>query len=142
VEGEGTLVVARVAEEKTMHPLFNATFAKQHIEQLRSEALAQRNAAQLEAYNRRLEGLEGAGVHWHSLGLLRLYWAHVVSLFGRTVIIHQVKSDVRKFEEVQQELHTVLTSMHEAFPDYDEQFVKQVVQSLEDYLRAKSRSNY
>jgi hypothetical protein len=137
----GTLVVA-LAEEKTMHPLFNAKMAKQHMEQLQREALAQRNAAQLEAHSRRLEGLEGAGVHWHSLGLLRLYWAHVVSLFGRTIIIHQVKSDVRKFEEVQQELQTTLTSMRENFPEYDEQFVKQVVQSLEDYLRDKSRSNY
>ncbi len=125
-----------------MHPLFSAKMAQQHIQQLHHEALAQRNAAQLEVKSKRLEGPEYAGVHWHSLGLLRLYWANVVSLFGRTVIIHQVKSDPRKFEEVQQELQTTLTSMHEIFPQYDEQFANQVVQSLEDYLRNKSKSNY
>jgi len=136
------MVLALVAQEKTMHPLFNANLAKQHMEQLRNEALAERNATQFEVHSRRIEGLENAGVHWHSLGLLRLYWVRVVSLFGRTVIIHQVKSDVRQPAGIQRELQSALTSMNQAFPEYDEQFVKQVVQSLEDYLRDKSRSNY
>src|SRR5215469_13855825 len=128
-------------EEITMHPLFNETLAKQHMERLRREALAERNASQLEVQGRRFEGLEGAGVHWHSLGLLRLYWVRVVSSFGRTLILHQVKSDAHPSAEIQQELRTALTSMYQAFPEYDEQFIKQVVQSLEDYLRDKSRGN-
>jgi len=90
-----------------MHPLFTETLAKQHMEQLRCEALAERNAARLEAHSRRLEDLEGAAVHWHSLGFLRLYWVRVVGLFGRAVIIYQVKSDGRKHSEVQQELQMI-----------------------------------
>ena len=76
-----------------MHPLFTEILAKQHMEQLRCEALAGRNAAGLEAHSRRLEDLEGAAVHWHSLGLLRLYY--------------QVNSDVRKHSEVQHELQMI-----------------------------------
>jgi len=92
-----------------MHPLFTEILAKQHMEQLHREALAERNAAQLEAH-RRLEDLQGASVHWHSLGLLRLYWVRVVGLFGRAIIIYQVKSDVRKHSEVQQELQMIADS--------------------------------
>jgi hypothetical protein len=94
-----------------MHPRFTEMLAKQHMEQLHSEALAERNAARLEAHTRRLEDLEGTAVHWHSLGLLRLYWARVVGLFGRAVIIYQVKSDVRKHSEVQQELQKIAYPM-------------------------------
>jgi hypothetical protein len=50
-----------------MHPLFTEILAKQHMEQLRCEALAERNAALLKAHSRRLEDLEGAAVHRHSL---------------------------------------------------------------------------
>lgn len=124
-----------------MHPLFNQIMAKQHMEQAQCEAFTERNAAQLEVQGGRIEGPEGAGVHWHSLGLLRLYWIRVVNLFGQTIIIHQVKSHTRKHAEIQQELQTTLTSMHVVYPEYDEQFIKQVVQSLEDYLRDKSRNN-
>jgi|GEM_PF-2048051 len=46
-----------------MHPLFNELMAKQHMEQLRCEALAERNAAQLEVQGRRREGPEAAGGH-------------------------------------------------------------------------------
>jgi hypothetical protein len=94
-----------------MHPLFTEILAKQHMEQLHCEAQAERNAAQLEAHSRRLEVLEGAAVQWHSLGLLRLYWVRVVGLFGRAVIIYQVKSDVRKHGEVQQELQMIANPM-------------------------------
>ncbi len=90
-----------------MHPLFNETLAKQHMEQLRCEARAEWNAARLEAHSRRLEDLEGAGVHWHSPGLFRLYWVRVVGLFGRAVIKHRVKSEVRRHSEVQQELQMI-----------------------------------
>src|SRR5215472_6712754 len=94
-----------------MHPLFTEILAKQHMEQLQGEALAERNAARLEAYSRGLEAMEGASVHWHSLGLLRLYWVRVVGLFGRAVIIYQVKSDVRKHSDVQQELQMIANPM-------------------------------
>jgi hypothetical protein len=124
-----------------MHPLFDEMMAKQHMEQLQWEALAERNTTQLEVQGRRIEGPEGAEVYWHSLGLLRLYWTHVVSLFGQTIIIHQVKSRAREHAEIQRELQTTLTSMRVVYPEYDEQFIKQVVQSLEDYLRDKSRNN-
>jgi len=90
-----------------MHPLFTETLAKQHTEQLRGEALAERNAARFEAQSRRLEDIEGAAVQWHSLGFLRLYWVRVVGLFGRAVIIYQVKSDGRKQSEIQQELQRI-----------------------------------
>ena len=94
-----------------MHPLFTEILAKQHMEQLRCEALAERNAACLKAHSRRLEDQEGAAAHWHSLGLLHLYWVRVVGLFGRAVIIYQVKSDVRKHSEVQQELQMIASPM-------------------------------
>jgi len=94
-----------------MHPRFTEILAKQHMEQLLCEALAERNAARLEAHSRRLEDLESVAVHWHSLGLLRLYWVRVVGLFGRAVIIYQVKSDVRKHSEVQQELQMIANPM-------------------------------
>jgi hypothetical protein len=94
-----------------MHPLFTEILAKQHMEQLHCEALAERNAARLKAHSRKVEDLEGAAVHWHSLGLLRLYWVRVVGLFGRAVIIYQVKSDVRKHSEVQQELQMIANPM-------------------------------
>lgn len=96
-----------------MHPLFTENLAKQHVEQLHCEAMAERNAARLEAHSRRVEDLEGntAAVHWHSLGLLRLYWVRVVGLFGRAVIIYQVKSDVSKHSEVQQELQMIANPM-------------------------------
>lgn len=94
-----------------MHPLFTEILAKQHMEQLQGEALAERNADRLEAHSRALEAMEGAAVHWHSLGLLRLYWARVVGLFGGAVIIYQVKSDVRKHSEVQQELQMMANPM-------------------------------
>jgi hypothetical protein len=94
-----------------MHPLVTENLAKQHVEQLRWEALAERNAARLEAHHRKLEDLDGAAVHWHSLGLLRLYWVRVAGLFGRAVIIYQVKSDVRKHSEVQQELQMIANPM-------------------------------
>ena len=94
-----------------MHPLFTENLAKQHMEQLRREALAERIAARLETRSRRLEDLDGAAVHWHSLGLLRLYWVRVVGLFGRAVIIYQVKSDVREHSEVQQELQMIANPM-------------------------------
>ena len=95
-----------------MHPRFTEILAKQHREQLRGEALAEQNAAQLEAHSRRLDDLEGgAAVHWHSLGLLHLYWVRVAGLFGRAVIIYRVKSDVRKHSEVQQELQMIANPM-------------------------------
>jgi hypothetical protein len=94
-----------------MHPLFTENLAKQHVEQLRSEAMAERNAARLEAHSRKLEDLQGTAVHWHSLGLLRLYWVRVVGLFGRAVIIYQVKSNISKHSEVQQELQMIANPM-------------------------------
>jgi hypothetical protein len=100
-----------------MHPLFTEMLAKQHMEQLHCEALAERNAARLEAHSRRLEDLEDAAVHWHSLGLLRLYWVRVVGLFGRAVIIYQVKSDVRERSEVQQELQMIANPMISGYYD-------------------------
>jgi hypothetical protein len=94
-----------------MHPVFTEILAKQHMEQLRCEALAERNAAQLEAHSSRIEDAETVAVHWHSLGLLHLYWVRVVGMFGRAVIIYQVKSDVRKQSEVQQELQMIADPM-------------------------------
>jgi hypothetical protein len=94
-----------------MHPFFTESLAQQHREQLRCEALAEGNAAQLEAHSSEVEDLEGAAVHWHSLGLLRLYWVRVVGWFGRAVIICQVKSEVRKQSEVPQELQMLAHPM-------------------------------
>jgi hypothetical protein len=94
-----------------MHPLFTEILAKQHMEQLRCEARAERNATRSEAHSRGFEAMEGAAVHWHSLGILRLYWVRVAGLFGRAVIIYQVKSDVRKQGAVQQELQMIANPM-------------------------------
>jgi len=93
-----------------MHPVFTESLAKQHMEQLRGEALPEQSAARLQAQSR-LEDLENVAVHWHSLGVLRLYWVRVVGLFGRAVIIYQVKSDARKRCEVQHELQMIAGPM-------------------------------
>jgi hypothetical protein len=117
--------------------------ARQHREQLAREArLAQaaREASRLEVRSRRTEGLEDAGVQWHSLGLLHLYWVRVVGLFGRTLIIHRVKSSVQNADELRQELQPVLASMREVSPEFDDEFVEQIVRSLEEQFREKLHS--
>lgn len=123
-----------------MYQLFNETIARQHQEQLAREAQIVRNAAQIEARSRRTEGPEGAGVQWHSLGLLHLYWVRVVGLFGRTLIIHRVKAPANNAGEVRRELQPMLTSLHEVSPEFDDEFVEQVVRSLEEQFREKLHS--
>jgi hypothetical protein len=54
-----------------MHPRFTEILAKQHMEQLRCEALAERNAAGLEAHSRGLEAME------HAAFFVRLLTGHV-----------------------------------------------------------------
>ena len=121
--------------------LFNQSLAKQHMEQLQREAIIEQKVARLQVQSWQTEGPGDAGVHWHSLDFLHLYWVRVVSLFGRTIIIHQVKADAWKYDEIKQELHTTLTSMHDAYPEYDDQFIKEVVQRFEEQLLHKSRGS-
>ncbi len=126
-----------------MHPLFNEAMARQHREQLAREARvaqAARKASRLEVRSRRTEGLEDAGVQWHSLGLLHLYWVRVVGLFGRTLIIHHVKSPVCTVNEIRRELQPTLTSLRAVSPEFDDEFVEQIVRSLEEQFREKLHS--
>ena len=104
------------------------------MQQLRCEAVTARQATQLQAQGWQTENLGNIGVQWHSLDFLHLYWVRVVSLFGRTFIIHQVKSDAWKLDEIKQELKSTLTSMHDVYPEYDDQFIEQVVQRFEERL--------
>ncbi len=126
-------------EEQRMHSLFNQSIAKQHMEQLQREAAVEQNAARLQVQSWQTEGPGDVGVHWHSLDFLHLYWLRVVSLFGRTLIIHQVKTEAWKFDEIKQELQTTLTSMHNVYPEYDDRFIEQIVQKFEEQLLHKSR---
>ncbi len=123
-----------------MHPLFNQLIAKQHMEQLQREAAAEQMAVQLRAQHCQEEGPGNAGVRWHSLNFLHLYWVRVVSLFGRTLIIHQVKSDAWKYDEIKQNLKVALTSMRDTYPEYDDQLIEQIVRRFEEQLLHKSRS--
>jgi hypothetical protein len=121
-----------------MYSLLNQSIAKQHMEQLQCEAATARKAAQLQVQSWQTENPGNVGVHWHSLDFLHLYWVRVVSLFGRTLIIHQVKSDAWKFDEIKQELKSTLASMHDVYPEYDDQFIEQIVQRFEEQLLHKS----
>ena len=123
-----------------MYQLFNEAMARQHREQLAREAQAARDAAQVEVRSRRIEGPEGAGVQWHSLGLLHLYWVRVVGLFGRTLIIHRMKSPFSIEDAVRRELQPALTSMREVSPEFDDEFVEQIVRGLEEQFREKLHS--
>ncbi|HLI05550.1 MAG TPA: hypothetical protein VKV40_03175 [Ktedonobacteraceae bacterium] len=125
-----------------MHQLFNEAMARQHREQLQREALAarERNATRVQVQGRRTEDPESVGVQWHSLGLLHLYWVRVVGLFGRTLIIHRLKSPVQNADELRQELHPALTSMREVSPEFDDEFVEHIVRSLEEQFREKLHS--
>jgi hypothetical protein len=128
-------------KEYTMHQLFNEAMARQHREQLQREALAVRNATRLQVQGRRTEDPESVGVRWHSLGLLHLYWVRIVGLFGRTLIIHRMKSPVQNADELRQELQPALTSMREVSPEFDDEFVEHIVRSLEEQFREKLHSN-
>jgi hypothetical protein len=124
-----------------MYQLFTEAMARQHRDQLRQEAQAGQNAARLRVRGRRIEDPESVGVQWHSLGLLHLYWVRIVGLFGRTVIIHRVKSHEWNRDEVRQELQPTLTSMREVSPEFDDEFVEHIVRSLEEQFRDKLHSN-
>ncbi|HET9920210.1 MAG TPA: hypothetical protein VFQ30_10250 [Ktedonobacteraceae bacterium] len=124
-----------------MHSLFNQSIAKQHMEQLQREAAAERKAVQLRAQHWQEESQGNVGVYWHSLNILHLYWVRVVSLFGRTLIIHQVKSDAWKYEEIKQNLKATLTSMRDVYPEYDDQLIEQIVRRFEEQLLHKSRGS-
>ena len=123
-----------------MYQLFNEAMARQHREQLQREAQTARNAARLEVQSRRIEDPEGVGVQWHSLGLLHLYWVRVVGLFGRTIIIHRMKSHVENPDELRRELQPALTSMRGVSPEFDDAFVEHIVRGLEEQFREKLHS--
>jgi hypothetical protein len=123
-----------------MQRLFYEALARQHREQLQREAQSARNAAQLQVQSRRIEDPERAGVQWHSLGLLHLYWVRVVGLCGRTIIIHRLKASIYHPDELRQELQPTVTSIREVSPEFDDAFVEHIVHSLEEQFREKLHS--